>query len=90
MARKLPYIVASWRLPSNIISHDDIDLLGGKAIGLLKLPSEWVPPFIVFTRQFHELLQQRNAEEAFRLVPVDELNLVQDFLSSLSNLSNTQ
>ena len=87
MAGMLAYIVASWQLPANL-SRDDTYSLGGKAVGLLRLPSEWVPPFIIFTKEFCELLRQRKAIETFTLIPADQLDLIKNFLLSLSNASS--
>ena len=87
MAIALPCAVASWRLPAKL-RRDEVRSLGGKAVGMLRLPSEWVPPFIILTSSFHALLQQRKASEALRSLPPDELDLVQDFLASLVNSSS--
>ncbi len=85
MERGLPFVVASWRLPPTV-ARDDVGLLGGKAVGMLRLPPEWVPPFVILTRRFWDLLQESKAKDTFNLLPPDEFEIFRDFLISLSNL----
>jgi predicted house-cleaning noncanonical NTP pyrophosphatase (MazG superfamily) len=83
----LPYVVTSWRFPAEI-RRDDSHFLGGKAVGMLRLPPKWVPPFIILTSSFHELLQHSKAKKVFESLPTDEFDLVRDYLASLSNSSS--
>ena len=79
----VPPIIASWRsYPSHIV--DDSQLIGGKARGLLTLPREWVPPFLVFTRTFcSQWLEIRNAAALLLRLRTEDQSLVADFYASL-------
>jgi len=87
MANAIPYIVASWDFPVKL-RRDEVCFLGGKAVGMLRLPSEWVPPFLILTSSFCELLKKQKAGEVMKLLPPDEFSLVRDFLASLSELTS--
>lgn len=87
MANALQSVLASWCLPAEL-KRDAVSHLGGKAVGMLRLPSEWAPPFVILTSSFHRLLQRREAAEALRLLPPHEFGLIRDFLASLSNSSS--
>lgn len=87
MANAIPYVVASWDFPVKL-KRNEVCFLGGKAVGMLRLPLVWVPPFLILTSSFYELLKEQKAGEVMKLLPPDEFGLVRDFLASLSQSSS--
>ena len=81
----LPAVIASWcSYPPHIV--DDSALIGGKAKGLLTLPREWVPPFLVFTKAFcSQWSKVKSAAALLRTLRAEEQSLVEYFYTSLPN-----
>ncbi len=73
------YLVASWTVPSGGSANPA--QIGAKAAGLLHLPRAWVPPFLVLTRRFSELLRKdRPVHEALLSLTPPDSDLLEDFL----------
>jgi hypothetical protein len=61
------------------LSNDDVRIrsaskngIGAKAIGLLRVPQEWVPPFIVLTSTFFDRASSQTVQIAFDEMSDDE------------------
>jgi len=83
VSKYLPCIISPLDFPSNI-KRDDISFLGFKAVGLLKIPKEWVPPFIILTKSFYEIVNIKKADEALKFLPLKDINLFKNFLKLMS------
>jgi len=69
-------VFVPWKRPTQAGSFSSAQI-GAKALGLLSLPREWVPPFIVLTSEFHSLwLAKGSVRSAFdALSPHDSAEL---------------
>lgn len=45
--------------------ENDVFVLGGKAQGLVRLPAEWTPPFVVLTSEFTRMVRSTSPRAAF-------------------------
>ena len=72
-------ILESWKeYPQEIIK--DRNFVGGKAAGLLMLPTDWTPPFIVLTKNFYSSwLKTKNALKTITALPQYEQDLISKF-----------
>jgi predicted house-cleaning noncanonical NTP pyrophosphatase (MazG superfamily) len=52
-----PRVIASWSDTSREFVFD-VNFVGAKGVGLFRLPPGWVPPFVVLTKAFSELITQ--------------------------------
>lgn len=78
-----PQVIASWDpLPHELSGSER--LIGGKAIGLLRLPPEWVPRFIVLTAAFYEVTRrQGHARRGLELLPSPDRELFANFMQMM-------
>jgi predicted house-cleaning noncanonical NTP pyrophosphatase (MazG superfamily) len=84
-------VLASWvKMPSSI--EDDSLFIGGKARGLLKLPTEWTPKFIILSREFYERWKnENNTLKVLTSLPTTEQNVIAQFLqTSISGFNPAQ
>lgn len=68
-----PLLVASW---SPVIDAWGADALGGKAVGLLRLPSDWTPPFIVLTASFADQARRVGTSALLESLPSDQQTML--------------
>jgi predicted house-cleaning noncanonical NTP pyrophosphatase (MazG superfamily) len=73
---------------------NDASYVGGKAVGLLRLPVGWVPPFVVLTRAFRDLVLERGGvASALQALSEHEIgtfdNLLHDARDAVDNSSQT-
>jgi hypothetical protein len=75
-----PRILASWTdFPATLVA--DCRCVGGKAVGLFRLPRSWVPPFLILTSSFYSLWRsERNVGRALRALESTDRTLLDDFL----------
>ena len=67
----------------------DMEYVGGKAVGLFKLPRAWVPEFIVLTSVFYEFwIKHGDFLTALDRLKSNERNFVTDFLCRKSEVDN--
>ena len=82
-----PSVVASWTANAASVTAD-AQLIGGKAVGLFRLPQAWVPPFVVLMTRFAELFQAvQSVRGALTQIPADQLSLLDHFLKSVLPVS---
>ena len=84
-------VLASWeKIPSSITA--DRSVIGGKAEGILALPREWVPEFVILTRHFYDdWLKRRDSFEVLTNLPASEQNIIATLLqSSISRIGPPQ
>src|ERR1041385_17561 len=80
-------VLASWEVIPSGVRHDP-KFLGAKATGLLLLPSNWVPRFVILTRRFYELWDRnRSANLVLQRISTSEQDLLNQFIQSASSLS---
>jgi predicted house-cleaning noncanonical NTP pyrophosphatase (MazG superfamily) len=80
LAKAYPAVIASWVCPDDLAS--DVTALGAKAVGLFKLPSVWVPRFLVLTSNFWALFKKTGtAAEVILKLPDEEKSLLANFLA---------
>lgn len=74
------YVIGSWE-ECPPVDRSSADVLGGKAIGLLRIPAVWVPPFVVLTKRFRELWDRTSeASVAVTELPSEESSLLDRFV----------
>jgi predicted house-cleaning noncanonical NTP pyrophosphatase (MazG superfamily) len=78
-----PQIIASWSIAA--IPHDPL-IVGAKVTGLLRVPRNWVPPFIVMTAAFYRSIRRNGVAEALGMLTGTEQLLIYDFLKRMSEL----
>lgn len=78
------YVIGSWEDDIPQVSPEDARFLGGKAIGLLSIPRNWVPPFLLLTQRFRIAWdRQPSASNILMQIP-DGRGIVQRFLEIAS------
>ena len=73
------YVIGSWedRQP---FTDEDAKFLGGKALGLLRIPSHWAPPFVVLTKRYREAWNgSQHAADAIEDIPSPDRDVLQRF-----------
>lgn len=76
-------IMASWTSSPNYLV-EDVNFVGGKARGIFMLPRDWVPPFLVLTREFYVSWRQRlSVIDTFDKLPLAEQTLLDEFLDRI-------
>ncbi len=80
-------VVASWQeIPAGVA---DPSFIGGKAVGLLKIPLLWTPHFVSLTSQFHLAWSRCGTAAALRELPKNESALLDELLM-LARANNVQ
>jgi predicted house-cleaning noncanonical NTP pyrophosphatase (MazG superfamily) len=75
------YVIGSWEDHLPQVSPEAAEFLGGKAIGLLSIPRNWVPPFVLLTKRFRVSWdKQSNASSVLTQLPLKDRSIVQRFL----------
>jgi hypothetical protein len=74
-------VLASWdAIP---LTFRDPSFLGAKAMGLLSLPSTWVPHFVILTKEFYDMWSRaRTASKVFQDISEFETRILDEFLRS--------
>ncbi len=76
-------IMASWTSSPNYLV-EDVNFVGGKARGIFMLPRDWVPPFLVLTREFYVRWRQTlSVIDTFANLPLAEQTLLDEFLDRI-------
>ncbi len=71
-------VVASWQeIPAGVA---DPSFMGGKAVGLLKIPPLWTPKFITLTSKFHQQWSKCGTDAALCELPSNETGLLEELL----------
>jgi len=84
MSKYKKCIIRSWETP---LTHEfNNEFIGIKASGLLLLPKEWTPPFIVLTKSFYKLWNDnKETKNILTLLTKSEQKMLRDFFKNISS-----
>lgn len=83
------YVIGSWEDRPSKVSPEDAQFLGGKAVGLLSIPREWAPPFVLLTRRFRaEWNQLSSASSVLKQLPSRDRATMRRLLETAAEARN--